>query len=56
MVYARKLYLITSTNLCPETIIEAKTTFESIWPHKECTLNQSIVQRTQYIEANFLTT
>ena len=24
MVYARKLYLITSTNLCPETIIEAK--------------------------------
>ena len=29
MVYAGKLYLITSTNLCPETIIEAKTTLES---------------------------
>ena len=30
MVYARKLYLITSTNLYPETVIEAKITRESI--------------------------
>ena len=30
MVYARKLYLITSTNLCPETIIEAKTTYSHL--------------------------
>ena len=29
IVYARKLYLITSTNLCPETIIEAKTTLRA---------------------------
>ena len=29
-VYARESYEITSTNLCPETIIETKTTLESM--------------------------
>ena len=46
MVYARKLYLITSTNLCPETIIEAKTTLESIWPPKKISLHIIITLET----------
>ena len=38
MVYARKLYLITSTNLCPETIIEAKLCLRAYSHLKEVSL------------------
>ena len=50
MVYARKLYLITSTNLCPETIIEAKTTLESIWPPKKNKFTYNYYFRNNYVK------